>query len=289
MQLGMTPKSVQVWFQNRRQKLRAMQPQPESTRTVSSVLLGGSQVHLNHHLLGATADPAGYKDTFADSPATSGARLPSAEAARSPAGVDAPLSISPTLSPALVASLTALAGKGGVLSTDGLRSRAPLGSIPRHLVAELARLTSAEDELVLLASHLSERKAQLVTSIAQHAATARMKLGEYPHDAAPMDDDYNPPACILPPPHPSPPPGSCSPPYSTHSPSPEEPYHPTHGRLYIDSPKGDASSPPSPAYQPDPAVQAGAACASAAGLSGLHLLSSMATHITAAAAVASAA
>lgn len=288
IQLGMTPKSVQVWFQNRRQKLRAMEPRLEGTRAVSGVLLGGGHMHLNN-LLGD--GPSACKGTFAanpkfDRPATSSTRPPSAEVARSPASIDAAPSISSALSPALLASLTALAGKGNMRSNDALRSRATLASVPRHLVTELARLTTAENELVLLASHLSKRKAQLVASIAQHAATAGLALGKPLWGVTPMEDDVDPSACTLPPLHPSPPPGSWSPLFSSHPSSPEESHHPAHGQYEIESPMPEASHPPSPTHEPGLALEARAACASAVGLSGLYLLSSMATHITAAAPMA---
>jgi hypothetical protein len=284
-QLGMSPKSVQVWFQNRRQKLRAIQPQSAGTRAVADALLGGSQVPM-HNLLSASPDPPVGTATSAanpklETPATSSARPLSAEVVLSPASNDA--CISSELSPALLASLKALHGKGSVPTMEALRSRATLAFIPRHLMTELARLTSAENELVLLASHLSKRKAQLVTSIAVHAAkVGQQKLTGQPPDVAPMEDEEDDPQTL---PHPSPPPGSSSPPYSSHPPSPEEPPPPpAHAQFDAESPVLGSLSWPS--HQPDHALEAGAACAAAAVLSGLHLLSCMATHAPAAAPMA---
>mmetsp|Transcript_27657 Transcript_27657/g.84305 ORF Transcript_27657/g.84305 Transcript_27657/m.84305 type:complete len:345 (+) Transcript_27657:36-1070(+) len=298
MQLGMTPKSVQVWFQNRRQKLRAMHPHPASSRPGPGALLGSSRMHFNSLLGSAALDGMSASSPAADaedpSPVLRSTRLLPSDLLRSPPGGGVATTLSPALSPALLSALTSLVGRGGASSADALLNRAMLSSLPRHLVTELANLTSAEHELMLLASHLSKRKAQLVANIARHEATGVFKLNGTtdasnlasapPTDSTLIDQD-----------------GQLSPAATTDRPWKPDVSSSSSPALEQETsntsvPKGESASdaPRTPGRQhldgqanpPSKATPEDGDSAPAAALSGLHLLSSMATNITSAPAMA---
>jgi len=242
MQVGMTPKSVQVWFQNRRQKLRAMNPQTTS-RPSSSLLLGSGPQH------------------------PSSAGVP---ASRGTAGSD-PAASAPEASAQLASLAKPLTRTASESSTPLEDDAEPLSrAVPRHLVSELASVASAEHELLVLAAHLTQRKAQLLATIAQHEA------------ASSSDEELSeePPIADMPTAHPSPPPGSLSPPYASASPTPERPSCEAPGRPLCGAAPDSHTSSPRAEWHMDPHQGARhvEVAETSAALSGLDLLSSMATH-----------
>mmetsp|Transcript_41091 Transcript_41091/g.132647 ORF Transcript_41091/g.132647 Transcript_41091/m.132647 type:complete len:441 (-) Transcript_41091:496-1818(-) len=183
-----------------------------------------------------------------------------------------------------------------------------VSSLPPHLLVEIANVASAEQELLTLASHLNTRKSQLLASLAAHEAAApstasatSAAFAASAASAASAFSAFSAPAAVCAaaeqhPPmhstlHPSPPPGSLSPPYLSppccYGAAPAAAAAPFAGHTALPFPR-----PPVPnfvARQPAAAAgvpwgeggaaEAAPACAAQA-LSGLQLLSSMATHRT---------
>ena len=183
-----------------------------------------------------------------------------------------------------------------------------VSSLPPHLLVEIANVASAEQELLTLASHLNTRKSQLLASLAAHEAAApstasatSAAFAASAASAASAFSAFSAPAAVCAaaeqhPPmhstlHPSPPPGSLSPPYLSppccYGAAPAAAAAPFAGHTALPFPR-----PPAPnfvARQPAAAAgvpwgeggaaEAAPACAAQA-LSGLQLLSSMATHRT---------
>ncbi len=164
-QLGITPKSVQVWFQNRRQKLRALGSGPPKRYPET-----GSKVPGANGSSGVPADEDGAL-------AGPGSQTPP-DAASAPAPVR-PLQPTEALLPSAQPSQR--------VSVDMCTSR--MGSVPQHLVRELASISSAEQakappahpalrppssrhvrtpsqELAVLAQHLAKRKIATLAQIA---------------------------------------------------------------------------------------------------------------------------
>mgnify|MGYP006136875405 CR=1 FL=1 len=175
MQLGMTPKSVQVWFQNRRQKLRGQQnAMQHSAAIIAAVAAGragaGGSSYDEQEISSASSDGG---DTLPRSSSTASFSQLEQAAAFAPAPRVAPNGVhhhvtAPAMPPAALPPLSLLDDENAAQAAIAAlpRPSASLGpTLPAWLLNELASVASAEQDLSVLARNLMQRKVDLLENI----------------------------------------------------------------------------------------------------------------------------
>lgn len=155
-QLQMTPKSVQVWFQNRRQKLRGQQQAQAMAITAASSSEPSAAVHpvvvpRQIDAVQPHVDDAGRR-----------------EAVR-PYAMQATPRVARRYDQS-AAAYEAAAGAAAVMHTvQGYPLPRPADfqttTLPAHILSELASVSAAEQDLAQLARQLMQRKAELLENI----------------------------------------------------------------------------------------------------------------------------
>lgn len=167
----MTPKSVQVWFQNRRQKLRGQQnAMQQSAAIIAAVAAGragaGGSPPDEQEISSASSDGGGDSQQ-------SSARLEHAAAFVPPPARVAPNGmhphvVAPAMPPPALTPLSLLDDENAAQAAIAAlpRPSASLGpTLPAWLLNELASVASAEQDLAVLARNLMQRKVDLLENI----------------------------------------------------------------------------------------------------------------------------